>query len=74
VLESANLMHQHNSDTLIQEEEQKLNMSKREEIVLRYRSASPIYYRDGQENKEFEQFFLKFEPLIHYVIEKKPTI
>jgi len=30
-------------------------MSEREEIVPRYRSISPLYYRDGQENEECEQ-------------------
>ncbi len=62
-------MHQHNSNTLIQKQEQKLNMSKREEVVPRYKFASPPYYRNGQENEEFEQRILNFEPAIHYVIE-----
>jgi hypothetical protein len=30
-------------------------MSEREEVVLRYRFAPPLYYWKGQENEEFEQ-------------------
>ncbi len=44
-------------------------MSKREEVVPRYKFASPPYYRDGKENKEFEQKNLNIEPPIQYVIE-----
>jgi hypothetical protein len=40
VLELVDLMKQDTSNVLIQEEEQRLNMSKREEVVPRYRSAS----------------------------------
>jgi hypothetical protein len=48
-------MQQHNFDTLIQEEEQKFNKSKREEVVPRYESISPFYYLDDQKNEKFEQ-------------------
>ncbi len=55
MVESTNLMQQHNFDTLIQEEEQKFNKSKREEVVPRYESISPFYYLDDQKNEKFEQ-------------------
>jgi hypothetical protein len=59
MLESTNLMQQHDFDVLIQEKQQRLNklkrnMLKRGEMVLRYKSASPLYYREGQKNEEFE--------------------
>ncbi len=52
-------MQQHDFDVLIQEKQQRLNklkrnMLKRGEMVLRYKSASPLYYREGQKNEEFE--------------------
>jgi hypothetical protein len=47
MLESTNLMQQHNTDILSQEEEQRLNMSEREEVVPRYKFASPPYYQDS---------------------------
>jgi hypothetical protein len=59
-LESANMMHQHNSNTLIQEEEQRLNKLERVEVVLRYRFASPPYCRNSHKNKKFEQRNLEF--------------
>jgi hypothetical protein len=46
-------------------------MSEREEVVPRYRSASPPYYKKNQENEKFEQRAQKFEPLIYYVIEQE---
>jgi hypothetical protein len=49
-------------------------MLEREEVVPRYRPASPPYYREGQENEEFEQRAHNFEPLIHYVVEQEVTI
>jgi hypothetical protein len=48
-------MEQHNSNVLIHEKEQKLNMLEREEVVLRYKYASPPYYGENHENEEFEQ-------------------
>jgi hypothetical protein len=48
-------------------------MSKREEVVLMYRFASPLYYRNGQENEKFEQRAQKIEPPIQYVIEQEAT-
>ncbi len=50
---SIDMLQQHTFDALIQEEEQKLNNSKRE-VVPRYRSASPPYYLNGWENEKFE--------------------
>jgi hypothetical protein len=58
---------------MIQEEEQKLNKSRREEVVLRYKSVLLPYYWNGQENEEFEQKFQNFEPPIHYIVEQKIT-
>jgi len=46
MLELVNLMQQHNFDTLIQEEKHLFNMSKREEVVRKYKCASPPYYQD----------------------------
>ncbi len=48
-------------------------MSEREEIVPRYRSISPPYYRNGRENEEFEQGAQNFEPFIHYVVKQEAT-
>jgi hypothetical protein len=47
-------MQQHNSDALIHEEH-KLNKLKREEVIPRYISVSPSYYRMAQKNQKFEQ-------------------
>jgi hypothetical protein len=44
MLESASLMQQHDSNVLIHEEKQRLDMSKWEEVVPRYISISPFYY------------------------------
>ncbi len=66
-------MQQHDSNALIQEEEQRFNKSESEKVVLRYRSTSPLYYQEGQENEEFEQRVQNFEPLIHYVVEQKAS-
>jgi hypothetical protein len=44
MLESTNLMQQHNFDVLIQEEEHRLNRLEKEEMVPRYISVSPPYY------------------------------
>ncbi len=68
MLESTNLMQQHNSNVLIQKEEQRFNKLEREEVIPRYRSASRPYYRNGKENEEFEQKAQNFEPSIHYVV------
>ncbi len=48
-------MQQHNFNSLIQEEEQRFNISKREEVVPRYKFASPPYYREDHEDEEFEK-------------------
>jgi hypothetical protein len=42
-------------------------------MVPKYRSTSPPYYWEGQENEEFEQKVQNFEPLIHYVVEQEVT-
>jgi hypothetical protein len=49
-------------------------MLEREEMVPRYIFASPPYYRDGQENEEFEQRTHNFEPSIQYIVEQEVTI
>ncbi len=46
-------------------------MLEKEEVVLKYRSISPLYYREGQENEEFEQITYNFEPFIHYIVEQE---
>ncbi len=53
------------------EKEQKFNRLEREEVIPRYRYASPPYYQNGQENEKFEQRAQSFEPLIHYVVEQE---
>ncbi len=54
-LELTSLMQQHNFDVLIHEEEHRLNMSKREEVILRYIFASLPYYRKEHEDEELEE-------------------
>ncbi len=53
------------------EEEQKVNMLEKEEIVSKYRFVSLPYYRKDHENEEFEQRAHNFEPLICYVVEQE---
>jgi len=43
-LESIGIVQQHNYNALIQEEKQKINKSKREEVVPRYIFTSFLYY------------------------------
>jgi len=51
-LESMGLLMQlHNSDDLIDDEDQKLNNSKKEELVPRYRFASPPYQEDHEKER-----------------------
>jgi hypothetical protein len=38
------MMQQHDFDALIYEEEYRLNKLEREEVIPRYRLASPLYY------------------------------
>jgi hypothetical protein len=58
---------------LIHDEDQKLNNSKREEIVPRYRFASPPYYQEDHEKKKFERKTQNFELPIHYMVEQEAT-
>jgi len=44
VIDSIDLMQQHTFDALIQEEEERFNRLKREEVVPRYKFASLLYY------------------------------
>jgi hypothetical protein len=46
-------------------------MLKWEEVVPRYRFASPPYYEEKYEDKKFEERIKNFEPQIHYLIEQK---
>jgi hypothetical protein len=39
-----------------------------------YKFVSLPYYREGEENENFEQRAQNFEPLIHYVVEQKVVI
>jgi hypothetical protein len=48
-------MQQHDFDVLIHVKEQRFNMLEREEVVTKYRSVSPPYYRKDHENAKFEQ-------------------
>jgi len=41
-------MQQHDFNVIIHGKEQKLDMSKREEIVPRYKSISPPYYEEEE--------------------------
>jgi predicted glycosyltransferase len=67
-------MQQHDFEALILKEEQKFNKSKREEIVPRFRSTSPFYYRKEHEDEELEEIIQNFERQIHYVVEQEaPT-
>ncbi len=63
-------MQQHDFDALIHEEEQRLNMSEREEVVPRYKTTSPPYYWGEHEDEKFEQRVQNFEASIHYVVER----
>ncbi len=47
-------MHKHDFDDLIHENEQRFNKSKREEVVPRYKFASPLYYQKDHEIEKFE--------------------
>ncbi len=47
MLESIDLMQQHDFNVLIQEEEQRFNKSESEDVVLRYRFTSPPYYHEA---------------------------
>jgi hypothetical protein len=47
MLELATLMQQHDFNALIQEEQHRFNKLEREEVVVRYRFASPLYYWEG---------------------------
>ncbi len=64
-------MQQQNFDALMYEKKQRFNRLEREEVVPRYRSASPPYY--WKENLELEERALNFEPQIHYVVEQEAT-
>jgi hypothetical protein len=44
-------------------------MSKREEMVPRYKSRSSLYYWEGQENEGFRVH--NFKPLFYYIIEQE---
>jgi hypothetical protein len=46
-------------------------MLEREEVVPRYKYASPLYYWKGRENEEFDQRAQNFEPLIHSIVEQE---
>jgi hypothetical protein len=65
------LMQQHDFDALIHEEEQRLNRSQKEEEIPRYKSISPPYYREENEDEKFEQRAQHLEPLIHCVLEQE---
>jgi hypothetical protein len=64
-------MQQHNYDALMYEKEHRLNMLEKEEVVPRYKLASPPYYRKGHQDEELEEKAQNFEPQIHYVVDQK---
>jgi hypothetical protein len=66
-------MQQNNADALIHGEKQRLNKLEREEVVLRYKFASPPHYQKEHEDEELEERAQNFEPYIHYVVEQKAT-
>jgi hypothetical protein len=45
------LMQQHNTDDFIHDKNEKRNKSEREEVVPRYRSISPPFYREDHEKE-----------------------
>jgi hypothetical protein len=65
-------MQQHDFDVLIHEEEHGFNSLKREEVVPRYKSISPPYYQE-HEDEELEERAQNFERHIHYVVEQEVT-
>ncbi len=67
-------MQQHHFDALIHGKEQKLNRSKKEEVVPRYKSISLAYYQEQHKDEELEERAHNFEPHIHYVVEQKAII
>jgi hypothetical protein len=67
-------MQQHDFYALIHEEEQILNRSQKEEVIPRYKSTSPPYYREENEDEKFEQIAQILEPSIHYVVEQEAAI
>jgi hypothetical protein len=46
---------------------------KREEIVQRYKFASPPYYQEEHQNEKLEERAQNFEPRIYYVVEQETT-
>jgi hypothetical protein len=69
VLESPGLMQQQKPDVLMSKEKQRFNKLEKEEVIPRYKSASPLYYQEDHQNAKFEQKVQNFEPQIHYVVE-----
>jgi hypothetical protein len=45
-------MQPHKFDALIHGEEQRLNVLKREEVVPKYKSISPLYYKKKHEDEK----------------------
>jgi hypothetical protein len=48
-------MQQQNSNALMYKKEQRLDRSKREEVIPRYKFVSPLYHQKDHENARFEQ-------------------
>jgi hypothetical protein len=44
-----------------------------EEVVPRYKYASPPYYQEEREDEKLEEIAQFFEPYIHYVVEQEVT-
>jgi hypothetical protein len=57
---------------LMYEEEQRFNMSKKEEVVPRYKLVLPPYYwKEHEDEDQLEERAQNFELQIHYVVEQK---
>ncbi len=64
-------MQQHDFDALIHGKEQTLNKLEREEVLPRYKFASPPYYKKEHEDEKLKKIAQNFEPHIHFVVEQE---
>jgi len=67
-------MQQHNSNVLIQKEEQIFNKLKREEVVPRYRSTSSFYYRKVRRMKSLNKKLKILNLQFIMLLSKKPEL
>ncbi len=64
-------MQQHEFYVLIHGKKQRLNRSKKEEVVPWYIFASLPYYWKEHEDEELEERAQNFEPQMHYVVKQE---